>query len=212
MTAIWSGLRQLALVVGLVSTPVTAAGAADAGRFDVMGIRLNMTSEEVTKIASANGFDRVKRSAAPSFDQAVAIENRQQVGAGEYAGTHTLRLENDREKVQVSFVQTSTGSRVNKVYYTFFGSGVSIEQMSEQVVAKYGDPDQRGERDWVWGDTSLRFGRIEPFLEYSLEPASATSVRPIGTLTLADPSMQKESKEAIRTAAAERASGKKPTF
>lgn len=212
MTAFWSGLRQLALVVGLALAPVTAAYAADAGAFDVMGIRLNMTAEEVTTIASANGFDRIKRSAAPSFDQAVAIENRQQVDFGEYAGTHTLRLENDREKVQVSFVQTPTGSRVNKIYYTFFGSGVSSEQMSDQVVAKYGDPDRRGDRDWVWGDTSLRFSRVEPYLEYSLEPASATSVKPIGTLTLADTSMQKEAKEAIRTAAAERASGKKPTF
>lgn len=212
MTAIWSRLRQLALVVGMVSTPVTGADAADAGKFDVMGIRLDMTSEVVTTIASANGFDRIKRSAAPSFDQAVAIEDRQQVDAGEYAGTHTLRLENDREKVQVSFVQTPTGSRVNKVHYTFFGSGVSSEQMSKQVVAKYGDPDQRGERDWVWGDTSLQFSRVEPFLEYRLEPATATSIRPIGTLTLADPSMQKEATEAIRTAAAERANGKKPTF
>lgn len=212
MTAIWRKLRQLALVVGIVSTPAIGANAADAGKFDVMGIRLNMTSEEVTMIASANGFDRIKRSAAPSFDQAVAIESRQRVDAGEYAGTHTLRLENDREKVQVSFVQTPTGSRVNKVHYTFFGSGVSSEQMSEQAVAKYGDPDQRGERDWVWGDTSLQFSRVEPFLEYRLEPATATSIRPIGTLTLADPSMQKEATEAIRTAAAERANGKKPTF
>ena len=127
MSAIWSGFRRLALVVGLVSAPVTAADAADAGEFDVMGIRLNMTSEEVTAIASANGFDRIKRSAAPSFDQAVAIENRQQVDFSEYEGTHTLRLENDREKVQVSFVQTPTGSRAHTIFYTFFGTGVSSE-------------------------------------------------------------------------------------
>ena len=60
MTVIWSRLRQLALVVGMVAILVTGADAADAGKFDVMGIRLNMTSEEVTTIVSANGFDRIK--------------------------------------------------------------------------------------------------------------------------------------------------------
>lgn len=212
MTAIWSRLRQLALVVAMVSTPVTGADAADAGKFDVMGIRLNMTSDEVTAIASANGFDRIKRSAAPSFDQAVAIENRQQVDFAEYAGTHTLRLENDREKVQVSFVQTPTGSRAYTIFYTFFGTDVSSDQMRAQALQKYGEPDERGSREWIWGDTAIRYGRTKPFLEFTPDPGSIGSPKPVGTITLADPSLQKEAKEAIRTAAAERANGKKPTF
>lgn len=212
MTGLCTPLRRLALVSLLVLAPVTAAYAADAGAFDVIGIRLNMTAEEVTTIASANGFDRIKRSAAPSFDQAVAIENRQQVDFGEYAGTHTLRLENDREKVQVSFVQTPTGSRAHTIFYTFFGTGVSSDQMGAQILEKFGEPDQRGTREWVWGDTAIRYARTKPFLEFTPDPGSMGSPKPVGTITLAGPSMQKKAKEAIRTAAAERASGKKPTF
>lgn len=84
--------------------------------------------------------------------------------------------------------------------------------MGAQVLQKYGEPDERGSREWVWGDTAIRYARTEPFLEFAPDLTSFGSIKPVGIITLIDPSMQKEALEAIKTAAAERADGKQPTF
>ncbi len=212
MTGLWTGLRQLALIGLLASLPATAGHAADAGGFDIAGMRIGMSSDEVAALARSQGFHDVRSDIAPSFDQAVALQNRQRIDFSQYAGVQTLMFKNDNEEFRVSFVQTPSGSRASSISYSFFGSDVSSAQMSAQALQKYGEPDQRGSREWVWGDTAIRYARTEPFLEFAPDPASFGSVRPVGTLTLVDPSMQKQALEAIKTAAAERADGKQPTF
>ena len=212
MTGLWTRLRQLALVGLLTSVPATAGNAAEASGFDIAGMRIGMTSDEVTALAQSRGFLDIRADMAPSFDQAVALQNRQKIDFSRYAGVQTLKFKSDSEEFCVSFVQTPSGCRASSISYSFFGANVSSDQMAAQALQKYGEPDQRGSREWVWGDSAIRYARTEPFLEFAPDPASFGSVRPVGTLTLVDPSMQKEAKEAIKTAAAERANGKKPTF
>ena len=195
-----------------VSSLSNSAAAADARGFDIIGIRLGMTVAEVEALATANGFGEIKKSAAPSFDQAVALENRELVNWQDYKGVQLLKFENDSESVQVFFVATPTGARAARISYSFYGSGVTNEQMTSRVLAKYGEPDGMVGGHRVWGDTALPFTRSKASLEYNHKPAGGFGRKNIGTLDLSGPELQVESKRAIETAAAERASGKKPNF
>jgi len=212
MSKVWTRLRQMVLIGLLASVPAASGYGADASGFDIAGIRIGMTSEEVAALARSRGFKDIRSDLAPSFDQAVALQNRQKIDFSAYAGVQTMTFKSDSEEFRVSFVQTPSGSRASGISYSFFGTKVSSDQMGTNALRKYGEPDQRGSREWVWGDIAVRYARTEPFLEFAPDPASFGSVKPVGTLTLVDPSMPKESKAAIRTAAAERATGKKPTF
>ena len=84
--------------------------------------------------------------------------------------------------------------------------------MTSRVLAKYGEPDGMVGGYRVWGDTALPFTRSKASLEYNHKPAGGFGRKNIGTLDLSGPELQVESKRAIETAAAERASGKKPNF
>ncbi len=198
----------LLAVIALASPAV----AADVRDFDILGIRLGMTVTEVEVLAAASGFEKIKRSAAPSFDQAVAIENREPVNWQDYKGVQLLKFENDGESVQVFFVATPTGARAARVSYGFYGSGVTSEQMTAQVLAKYGEPDGMVGGYRVWGDTALPFTRTKASLEYNHKPAGGFGRNNIGVLTLSGPELQAESKAAITTAAAKRTTDKKPSF
>jgi len=200
------------LALFAVFTHASLAVATDARDFDILGIRLGMTVAEVEALATASGFEKIKRSAAPSFDQAVAIENREQVNWQDYTGVQKLKFENDREAVQVSLVATPTGARVFQIFYEFFGSGVTRQQMTAQVLTKYGEPDGLSGGHRLWGDTASAFSRKNAWLEYDETTVSGFGRKNVGVLTLSGPELQAESKRAIKTAAAERANGKKPTF
>lgn len=203
-------LPFLALLV--VSSLSSSAAAADARDFDILGIRLGMTVAEVEALATANGFGENKKSSAPSFDQAVALENREPVNWQDYKGVQLLKFENDRESGQVFFVATPTGARAARISYGFYGSGVTSEQMTAQVLAKYGEPDVTVDGYRVWGDTALPFTRTKASLEYNHKPAGGFGRNNIGTLALSGPELQAESKAAITTAAAKRATDKKSSF
>ena len=129
-------LLALAIVAGLAwAVPLKAA---DVRGFDILGIKLGMTVDEVKTQAKAKGFDDVKRSLAPSFEQAVALENREQVQARDYNGTLRARFGGDSEKVEVFFTQTPGGSQAARISYRFFGPGVTIDQMTAQALVRYG--------------------------------------------------------------------------
>lgn len=204
----------LALAVAAVlACPTSTAAEADTTDFDVIGIRLGMTPAEVVTQAHASGFDGVKQSPAPSFEQAVALENREQVLAKDYAGVQLVKFGNDRESAEVFFVQMPSGSQVGRITYYFFGSDLSLDQMTTQVVQKYGEPEQKHDRYWLWGDTAeYAIQRQEAYLEFDRNPVVAfTPVQPLASLTLGHNGIQEDSKQAIIDAAAERR-GRKPRF
>lgn len=188
--------------------------AADAGGFDILGIRLGMTAEEVVAQANAKGFDDVKRSPAPSFDQAVALENREQVLPRDYSGVQSMKFGNDREAAEIFLVQMPSGSQAARITYYFLGSDVNLDRMTAQVVEKYGAPERKTDRYWLWGDTAeYATRRTDPYLEFDRNPLIAfTPVQPLASLTLGHNAMQQQSRQAIAEAAAERGGGEKPRF
>lgn len=188
--------------------------AVDAGNFDILGIRLGMTADEVVGHARARGFDDVKRSPAPSFDQAVALENREQVLPRDYSGVQSMKFGNDREAAEVFLVQLPSGSQAARITYYFLGSDVNLDLMTAQVVERYGEPERKTDRYWLWGDTAeYAARRTAPYLEFDRAPLIAfTPVQPLASLTLGHNAMQERSRQAIAEAAAERTGGEKPRF
>jgi hypothetical protein len=199
------------VAAGLAWAQPLNAGA-DPGGFDILGVKLGMTAEEVRTVAGANGLTEKRSRPAPSFDQAVALELRKRVAVPDYVGVRKIEFSGGREFVTVFFVPTRTGSRTEMINYGFFGSGVTASQMAESVLEKYGNPDQDGERTWVWGDTATYHARRNPFLEYDRSPVKAFGPETVGKLTLADPQLKRASQDQIAQAAAERATGEKPRF
>jgi hypothetical protein len=209
-------LRHCALVL-LAASGLAWAGslkAADAGDFDILGIRLGMTADEVVMQARARGFDDVKRSPAPSFDQAVALENREQVLPRDYSGVQSMKFGNDREAAEVFLVQTPSGSQAARITYHFLGSDLNLDRMTALVVEKYGEPERKTDRYWLWGDTAeYATRRTAPYLEFDRNPLiTFTTVQPLASLTLGHNAMRDRSRQAIAEAAAERGGGEKPRF
>lgn len=201
----------LMVAAGLAWAQPLNAGAS-AGDFDILGIKLGMTAEEVRTVAGTNGLTEKRSSPAPSFDQAVALELRERIAVPDYASVRRIEFSGEHEFVTVLFVPTETGPRVERISYGFFGPGVTADQMAERVLEKYGEPDQDGERTWVWGDTATYHARRKPFLEYDRSPINAFGPTTVGGLDLIDPGLKAASREAIMEAAAERATGEKPRF
>lgn len=115
MSKVWTRLRLMILIGLLASIPATSGYGADVSGFDIAGIRIGMTSEEMAALARSRGFEDIRLDLALSFDQAVALQNRQRIDFSQYAGIQTLTFKNDSEEFRVSFVQTPSGSRASSI-------------------------------------------------------------------------------------------------
>ena len=201
----------LTIAVGLAwPAPLVAA---DVDGFDILGIQLGMSPDEVEAQARAKGFDDVVSGTGPSFEQLVAIESREQVLPQDFSGILSMKFGSDREAAEVYFVQTPAGSQVSRVTYRFFGTGVNLDQMTDQVLEKYGQPDLERASEWLWGDTAeYALQRKGPFLEFDRDPMRVFGPQPLGYLTLADPSLRAEVNDAVAEAASQRTGGEQPRF
>lgn len=201
----------LAITVGLLSpAPLVAA---DVGGFDILGIQLGMSPDEVEAQARAKGFESLVSGASPSFEQLVAMRSREQVLPKDFSGVLSIRFSSDREAAEVYFVQTPDGSQVSQIAYRFFGTGVNLDQMTDQVVGKYGQPDLERADQWLWGDTAEYVQqRKGPYLEFDRGPMRVLGRQPLGTLTLGDPSLRATINDAVAEAASQRTGGEKPRF
>ena len=86
--------------------------------------------------------------------------------------------------------------------YVLSDPDVSSEQMSGEVEGRYGVADKRGEVQWIWGDTATIPLRTKPSLEYKIQPLTMLVGRKaVGSLTLRDPQLPKESQAAIEAGA-----------
>ena len=204
---------RLVLIVVAVFAWAPPLNAEDSVRgFDILGIKLGMTAEEIRTVAGAKSLNEVRSRPAPSFDQAVALELQERITVPDYVSVRRIEFSGEREFVNVLFVPTETGPRAERISYGFFGPDVTADQMAELVLEKYGQPDQDGERTWIWGDTATYHARKQPFLQYDRRPINAFGPETVGGLDLVDPGLKAASRMAITQAAIERADGEKPRF
>lgn len=199
----WARLTLFGFILA-IAFPVAAipsSRAADPDSFEVMGLRLGMTASEVETVADENGFDIAGRDLAPSFEQAVAQRRGQRIDGNSYSGVNKIRLVRDDARVEAFFAATPKGPRLYQVAANVFEADNDVA-LAKEIIAKYGEPDERGEREWLWGDTGAFYMRSEPYLEFQPKPVSATRPPPVGRIILADPALQKDSQKAIADEAA----------
>ena len=118
-------LRQLAAILFTCLSLIQNAGAADVKKFDIKGVRLGMTVEEVKK-------------ALPDADI-----TRYDSPAGYYS--HSLESKTKEEKFEVSFSSSLLGAkvdRVNKIVLSQVIPEISVEGIADKLQEKYGPPDQ----------------------------------------------------------------------
>lgn len=194
-----------ALLGFILATSITMtmphAWAADPSSFEVMGLRLGMSASEVEAAGEENGFDIVGRDLAPSFKQAVAQRRGQRINDNSYTGVNKIRLARDDAQVEAFFTPTPEGPRLYQVAANVLEADDDVD-FDKEIITKYGEPDKRGEREWLWGDTGTFYARSEPYLEFQPKPVSATRPHPVGRLILADPALQKDSQKSIADEAA----------
>lgn len=193
-------IRTILLGVALtMAQSLVAATALTAGpdTFEVMGLRLGATVEEIKAAAKNNELTDVDVTPGPSFEQAVLTAQRKMIQAREYGGVQTIRARNQTAEALVSFVPTPDGPRAVKIVYDVLPGGAEVSALESQLVSEYSEPDQKTDREWVWGDTAVFYSRKSAYMEFRPNPVSAGARKPVATVILADPALQKRSREAI---------------
>ena len=142
-------LRQ---TVGGLSVPLayeSAAGPIDAGNghdprnFDVAGVRLGMSPDEVAAALGASGFTMKSAGRQPSYDSAV----RERWNSAGRTGTGPALFiaagsswERPGQEVQIKYTALPQGPRVDWVAYSGDAQRMSAEAFEDQLRRKYGDP------------------------------------------------------------------------
>lgn len=190
------------VILGVVQTLAVAdASAVEPSVFQVMGLKLGATADDIEAAAKKSKLTDVDITRGPSFEQAVMMAQRKMVPARDYAGVQTIRARGETAEAQVSFVPTPDGPRAVKIVYDVMPGGADAAALKARLLADHGEPDQRNDREWVWGDTAVFYSRKGAYLEFRPNPVSAGARKPTATLILADPALQKRAQEAIASRA-----------
>lgn len=185
----------LGLLVGTgLVLSVTDGRAAD--QFEIQGLHAGMSLDQVEQAVEQQKLGTPKLRRAPSFEQEVALARKRRVAVSEYDGVQTLRAGDGQRRIDVFFVPTPNGPVAAKITIEVYG-GTSADEFSKKLVSKFGPPDRKSDRDWLWGDTGMFYARTKPYLEFQPKPVSATATKPVGRLILADPALQRRSQEAV---------------
>ena len=153
-----------ALIIGLSSAAMAQATATettvaigpdgtpryDVGTFDVAGIELGMTPDQVRAVMQEKGFS-VAETAVPrhltyaGLVQAQATRLNQPkpdltyvAGPAEMSGTDA-----GRNRLVVRFVQTRDGPRVSTIRLTFDRSTNDFDRLEADLADRYGTPSRR---------------------------------------------------------------------
>lgn len=186
------------VILGVAQTlAVAGASEAEPSALEVMGLKLGATAEEIEAAAKESKLADIDITRGPSFEQAVMMAQRNMVPARDYAGVQTIRASGETAEAQVSFVPTPDGPRAVKIVYDVMPGGADAAALKARLLADHGEPDQRNDREWVWGDTAVFYSRKRAYLEFRPNPVSAGARKPIATVILADPALQKHAQEAI---------------
>ena len=190
------------VILGVAQTlAVAGASAAEAGVFEVTGLKLGATADEIEAAAKKSKLTDIDIMRGPSFEQAVMMAQRITVPARDYAGVQTIRARGQTAEAQVSFVPTPDGPRAVKIVYDVMPGGVGTAALKARLLTDHGEPDQRNDREWIWGDTAVFYSRKSAYLEFRPNPVSAGARQPTATMILADPALQKHAQEAIASEA-----------
>ncbi len=78
-----------------------------------MGLRLGITAEEALAVAASKDLAQVRRTPAPSYEQAVSVELHRHVPVPEYEGVRWIKLGGDRETVALVFAPSPDGAQIS---------------------------------------------------------------------------------------------------
>lgn len=197
-----SAFLSLIIWTAVVAADTPQASAADSSAYQVNGLRLGATVEQIQAAATENGLTTQNLVRGPSFEQAVKQAQRKLIQGQDYVGVQMVRARGEAAEAQVTFAPTPEGPRAVKIVYDVLPGGTDIQTLEAKLLDHYGAPDQKSEREWVWGDTAAFYSRKNAYLEFRPTPVSAGARRPIATLILANPALQSRSREAITEEAA----------
>ena len=154
-------------------------GSAFAQSYDVSGVQILMTPDQVKTALSANGYQPgpALNSTQPNFDSQVkgkltglrnmTPEERRLLtvqrdglapGPGQVLQSLAFQKDGKRETVLVEFTAFPSGARASKVSYKLDDSKISTSDFRAKVVEKYGNPNAG--RAYV-GDELLSQDNIE---------------------------------------------------
>jgi len=91
-------IRLLTLVAALLVAAAAPVSAGGVNGFDVLGIRIGMTADEVESVAASKGLQKEATFPAPSFEQQFALANGGGVAAKDYAGLQSMTFEGDAKR------------------------------------------------------------------------------------------------------------------
>jgi hypothetical protein len=188
------------LIGTMLTLAATSPGVADPSTFEIMGLKLGMTASQIETAAEEAGFAVAGRDPGPSFEQVVAQKRGQRVSGAAYTAVNKINLVRDDAHIEVFFVPTAEGSRAYQIAANILNVRNGTD-LTDDIIARYGQPEQRGQREWLWGDTDMFYARTKPYLEFQPNPVSATAPKPVARLILADPALQKRSRKAIASEA-----------
>jgi hypothetical protein len=197
-----SAFLSLIIWIAVVAADTPQTSAADSSAYQVSGLRLGATVEQIQAAATENGLTTQNLVRGPSFEQAVKQAQRKLIEGRDYAGVQMIRARGVAAEAQITFAPTPEGPRAVKIVYDVLPGDTDIPTLKAELLDDYGAPNQRSEREWVWGDTASFYSRKNAYLEFRPNPVSAGVRRPIATLILANPALQKRSEEAITDEAA----------
>lgn len=190
-----------ALIYGMLaslSVAVVPALAGEVRQFEIQNLRLGMTVAEIKEAGKKAGVGEFRELRSPSFEQSVALAQRRNVSPSAFAGIQELRAKLPKASVQISLVPTPAGPKAWRIVYSWLDTSLNRDTLRQEIFRQYGQPERQIDREWLWGDTSTFFdARTKPYLEFRLDPASAGVEKPLASLTLADQSLQRTSKESI---------------
>ena len=130
---------------------------AKKGAANIAGLTLNMTVEEVKRIAKKKGFKPEKTPAqnGPSFKQYAESKKGGRLDAKNFETIGQLFYEKEasQESLTIRFLPYEKGPRAAEIYYETEAANMTDQLFLERAIKKYGDPHKPGRYPvWEFGE------------------------------------------------------------
>lgn len=174
--------------------PAEISESLDSLIFDISGIKVGMTQDQVTDAAAQSGYHPKNRSGSKSnilagLSYEELIKKRQGLKVSNFhlhqKGLGAMSFQkNEKELLEVNFTAFPNGPRVTSVNYSLKDSTMSPEQFRDIVLQRYNIKTNENKRlaDHSW--SGARSFAVDGILVH--EQLSITSMREAGQLGLAE--------------------------